>query len=141
MKNRVFVLSILILVFVGFCSALFGQESKEDKALEAAKVWLKLIDNGEYEKSWQTAAEYLKNVTTKEQFKQSLIAGRSPLGSVISRTLKSKEYIAGLPGAPDGEYVEIQFQTSFENKHSSIETIASMLDVDGEWRVAGYYIK
>jgi hypothetical protein len=46
-----------------------------------------------------------------------------------------------LPGAPDGEYVVIQFATSFENKKSAIETVTPMLDSDGEWRVSGYFIK
>lgn len=34
----------------------------------------------------------------------------------------------------------IQFETSFENKGSAVETVTSMLEKDGTWRVAGYYI-
>jgi hypothetical protein len=44
-------------------------------------------------------------------------------------------------GPPDGEYVVIQFETSFENKKSAIETVTPMLDQDGKWRVSGYFIK
>ncbi len=44
-------------------------------------------------------------------------------------------------GAPDGEYVVIQFETSFEHKRSAIETVTPMMDRDGKWRVSGYYIK
>ena len=43
--------------------------------------------------------------------------------------------------SPDGQYVVIQFTSSFENKKSAIETITPMLDPDGQWRVSGYYIK
>jgi hypothetical protein len=43
--------------------------------------------------------------------------------------------------APDGEYVVIQFEASFENKKSAIETVTPMLDKDGNWRVSGYYVK
>ena len=46
-----------------------------------------------------------------------------------------------LPGAPDGEYVVIQFEASFGNKRASVETVTPMLDKDGQWRVSGYYIK
>ncbi|HWN92533.1 MAG TPA: DUF4019 domain-containing protein, partial [Verrucomicrobiae bacterium] len=46
-----------------------------------------------------------------------------------------------LPGAPDGEYVVIQYETAFENKASAVETITPMLDKDGSWRISGYYIK
>jgi Protein of unknown function (DUF4019) len=68
-------------------------------------------------------------------------AVRSPLGKVISRKLKLKQYATSLPGAPDGKYVVIQFETSFEKKKSSVETITPMKEKDGTWRVSGYYIK
>jgi hypothetical protein len=64
-----------------------------------------------------------------------------PLGKVILRQLKIKAYQTTLAGAPDGQYVVIQFETSFQNKRSAIETVTPMLDKDGQWRVSGYYIK
>src|SRR3990172_8443962 len=45
------------------------------------------------------------------------------------------------PGAPDGQYVVIQYETSFERKSSAIETITPIREKDGKWRVAGYYIR
>ena len=111
------------------------------KALDAAKKWLALVDSGEYLKSWETAAGYFKAAVSEKQWEQTLTAVRGPLGKVISRKLKSKQYTETLPGAPDGKYVVIQFETSFEKKKSSIETITPMKDKDGIWRVSGYYIK
>ena len=75
------------------------------------------------------------------QFDPMVAAARKPLGKLVSRDLKSARYAASLPGAPDGEYVVIQFATSFENKKSAIETITPMRGADGKWRVSGYYIK
>ena len=118
-----------------------ASEEKEDKAVEAAKTWLALIDEEKYGESWETAAVYFKNATTKEKWEQMLTAVREPLGKLVSRELKSKIYKKSLPGAPDSEYVVIQFTTSFENKKSGIETVTPMLDRDGKWRVSGYYIK
>jgi hypothetical protein len=46
-----------------------------------------------------------------------------------------------LPGAPEGRYVVIQYETVFENKASAVETITPMLDPDGAWRVSGYLIR
>jgi hypothetical protein len=60
---------------------------------------------------------------------------------MVARELKSKQYTKTLPGAPDGEYVVIQYKTTFENKKSAIETVIPMLEKDGRWRVSGYYIK
>jgi hypothetical protein len=60
---------------------------------------------------------------------------------MVSRELISKTYAQSLPDAPDGEYVVIQFKTSFEYKNTAIETVTPMLDNDGIWRVSGYYIR
>ncbi len=46
-----------------------------------------------------------------------------------------------VPGAPDGEYVVIQFDTQFENKAAAVETVTPMREKDGSWRVSGYFIK
>ncbi len=55
--------------------------------------------------------------------------------------MKSKQYATSLPGAPDGQYVVIQYKTAFENKKAGVETITPMLDKDKKWRVSGYFIK
>jgi hypothetical protein len=60
---------------------------------------------------------------------------------MVSRTLKSASYAKSLPGAPDGEYVVIQFDATFEKKQSAIETVTPMKEPDGRWRVSGYFIK
>jgi len=115
--------------------------SAESAAVEAAQRWLKLIDDGDYGKSWDEAAGIFKSAVTKEQWESSVKAVRIPLGKVISREVRSKVYTKRLPGAPDGEYVVIEFNTSFENKKAAVETVTPTLDKDGIWRVSGYYIK
>lgn len=137
--------AVIGMVILGLClsynSMTMASEEKGDRAVEAAKTWLALIDKGKYGESWETAAVYFKNATTKEKWEQMLAAVRKPLGKLVSRELKSKTYKKSLPGAPDGEYVVIQFNTVFENKKSAVETITPMLDKDSKWRVSGYYIK
>jgi hypothetical protein len=114
---------------------------QEKAAQEIAGAWLQLVDAGEYEKSWNEAADYFKGAVSKEDWEKSLEAGRKPLGKLLSRTVTSAKYATSLPGAPDGEYVVIQYETSFENKQSAVETVTPMKDADGAWRVSGYYIK
>jgi hypothetical protein len=60
---------------------------------------------------------------------------------MVSRKFKSAQYTKSVPGAPDGEYVVLQFDTSFANKKEAVETVTPMLDPDGKWKVSGYYIK
>ena len=114
---------------------------KEEQAIAAAEVWLEMVDAGDYSESWEASAELFRKVVSREQWVQSLLGVRAPLGKLVSRELASKQYATELPGAPDGEYVIIQFATSFENKKTAVETITPMLAPGGSWKVSGYFIK
>jgi hypothetical protein len=113
----------------------------EKAAKESARAWLELIDAEKYDQSWQEAALYVRNLVPKDDWQRSMQGARLPLGKLVSRELKSTRYTTSAPGAPDGQYVIIQYNTSFENKKSAVETVTPMLDQDGKWRVSGYYIK
>ena len=113
----------------------------ENEAQAAAEVWLSFIDTGDYKMSWKTAAESFQVAVDKDDWGKTLRTVREPLGPVRSRTLKAKQYAPRLPGAPDGEYVVLQYTTVFEHKAETVETVTPMRQPDGTWRVAGYYIR
>jgi len=109
--------------------------------VNSAEAWLSLIDNQKYEESWIESAELFRNAISAPQWQSTVENVRKPLGELVSREVKAKNYKTSLPGVPDGEYVVIQFKSSFTNKKSSIETVTPMIDKDGRWRVSGYFIK
>jgi len=121
------------------------QQAKDAQAItaavEAAKSWLQLVDDGAYGQSWAQAAEYFRNNVSEDKWERAIEPVRKPLGKTLSREVKNSTYTTEVPGAPDGKYVIIQFETSFENKRSAVETVTPMLGSDGQWRVSGYYIK
>lgn len=137
-KIAVVVIMVLILSTV---SAGAGSPEKEATAAIAAEKWLGIVDGEKYVESWSEAAELFRNAVKQEQWEQLLRVSRKPLGRLVSRKIKTKTYTTSLPGAPDGEYVVFQFESSFENKKSAVETVTPMLEADGKWRVSGYYIK
>jgi hypothetical protein len=116
-------------------------EAAESEALEAAENWLSLIDQDKINESWQQAASMFKTAVTAEQWQASVKAAQAGIGKPVSRRLKSKQYAEELPGVPDGEYVVIVFDTSYEKKKNGTETVTPMKDIDGQWRVAGYFVK
>ncbi len=136
---------MICLVVVGLILSITNvnadNSEKEKTAASSAEKWLGMIDEGKDAQSWKEAAEPFRIAVKQEQWEQSLQVVRKPLGKLISRKIKSKTYRTSLPGAPDGEYVVIQFESSFEKKKSAVETVTSMLEKDGKWRVSGYYIK
>jgi len=116
-------------------------DSPEDAAQKAAESWLKLMDDGKYGESWDAAAAIFKSAVTREQWAQAAGSVRSAVGKLQSRKLKSREFSATLPGAPAGQYVTIQYDSTFEKKGDALETFVATLDADGTWRAAGYFIK
>jgi len=140
MKSVMRTLTFLSLALALAPGASFAGEA-EDQAVGAAEEWIALVDQGEYEESWEEASTLLKSVVTVDQWRQALIGARKPFGELKSRKLKNAEYVTSMPGAPDGEYVVIQFDTSFSKKETAVETITPLKDEDGVWRVSGYFIK
>jgi hypothetical protein len=113
-----------------------------DPAAERVAIdWLALADRGEAAASWEAAASLFRRAVSAQQWEQSLGAARAPLGAVVSRRLESARAATELPGAPDGEYVVFQFNTTFEHKRAATETVTPMRDTDGQWRVSGYFIR
>jgi hypothetical protein len=139
MRRLAMVLLVLSIVLPGCAKK--GDTDAESQAEESSMAWLELVDAGDYTASWEEAAGYFKGAVNRETWRQTVSAVRQPLGPVLSRQLRSKAYTTTLPGAPDGEYVVLEYDTVFENKEAAVETITPMKDEDGEWRVSGYYIK
>lgn len=134
-------LSVLVL---SLCvSALFahGADSPARSAQTAAETWLGLVDAGEYATSWREASAYFQGAVAESAWTASLNGIRKPLGPVVSRHLQSVQHTTSVPGAPDKNYVVLQFETRFEHKQAAMETVTVRQEQDGTWKAAGYYIK
>jgi hypothetical protein len=112
-------ISVLIVMFLisSIGLAVAGDSEKEKSALKSAEKWLGIVDTGKYVESWNEAAGLFKNAVKQEQWEQSLQAVRKPLGKLVLRKVKTKTYRTSLPGAPDREYVVIQFESTFEKRN------------------------
>jgi hypothetical protein len=150
MKNKFYIILFSLLLILLSCSSNKAvlQQNQEDPAINqykikaaisAAEEWLELLDSGSYKQCYEISAELLKNAVTKESLSQSLATAVEPLGKLSKRTLIASEYFKVLPGAPEGEYVVLQFSSHSENSKNVVETITPMLD-EGVWKVSGYYI-
>ena len=132
---------VAVLVLSGAWIQGFAADEPVAAAQAAAQAWLGLIDGGKYAQSWSTAAGHFRAALAQAQWESQVAAVRGSLGAVKSRRVASAKFTRSLPGAPDGEYVVIQFTTSFEHKAEATETVTSTKDADGQWRVGGYFIR
>jgi len=134
-----FLLAVLMTAVAG-CRPPSNPEA-EAAALKAAKAWVLLIDEGRYAESWDASSSYFQNLVSKEEWTNQLRGVRGPLGKNLSRQVKARQYRTTLPGAPDGEYVIVQFQSSFEHKNAALEGVTPVREKDGTWRAMGYVVK
>ena len=118
-----------------------SKSESETAVVSTAQSWLALIDDGRYSESWKEASAIVQGAVTEAAWENSMNTFRKPLGNLVLRKLKSAQHMTELPGATDGQYVVMQFETSFTNKKSAIETVTFMLEKDGQWKSAGYFIK
>jgi hypothetical protein len=111
-----------------------------EQAKQAATRWLAAADQGNGSMTWDQAAGPFQAAVSKGVWSDALTKVREPFGAMKSRELVSADYTKTLPGAPEGEYVLIQYSTKFE-KGNAVETVTPMRDKDGSWKVSGYYVK
>ena len=142
MKRRDFVTAVGMLSAAALAPGrLSAAETPEEAAKTAADAWLALVDKEQYAESWDQAAKAFKGAVTRDKWKEAAAAARTPLGKVVSRKLKSRQYTESLPRAPAGRYVIIEYDTEFEKKPAAVEIVTPMADPDGTWRVSGYFIR
>ena len=133
--------SLVLAVFAFSREARAAAQSHEQAGRVAAEEWLKLVDAGSFPESWQKLEPAFGKKVGKKKWVAGLNEIRGPLGKLTSRSLKSAEYTKELSGAPEGEYVVIEFSAAFEKKKEATEKVTLLLGADLTWRVAGYSVK
>jgi Protein of unknown function (DUF4019) len=118
-----------------------AQGSPNAAAQQAAEQWLTLVDAGKYAESWDAAAPILKNNTGRKDWIAYLKDKRERLGKVVTRKLLKADPLKNVPGLPPGQFVGMQYLTSFEKLKKGVEVVVPVLDQDGKWRVSEYVVQ
>jgi hypothetical protein len=118
-----------------------GEVPSPEAGVAAANAWLELVDQSNYARSWQDASSFFRSQISQDRWESRINEVRAPLGPLVSRKLGITEPTRTLPGSPDGHYLVLQYQSSFAHKRKAIETVVMMLDEDGHYRTAGYFIR
>ena len=141
MKRILWILSALAVGSVILVSLLAADSAETKAAQQSAQAWLALVDAAAVRRELGRGAQLFKQALSPAQWESAARprAGRSASSSRGSSRARSTG--ERCPGAPDGEYVVIQYASSFENKKAAVETVTPMKDKDGVWRVSGYFIK
>lgn len=107
----------------------------ESAVSQAARQWLALVDEGQWQKSFAATTRSFQTLNTLQMWQSASESARVPLGRVLSRSFSGQESV---PAPPNG-YQLVRFKTDFANKAGATETLS--LAREGEsWKVVGYYI-
>ena len=140
----------LFVVLIGFAGAAAAQSMvpAQREALNAAERWLVPIDTGRYGDAWSMAAETFKAQVPRQAFRDGIAKIRKDYGKVVSRSGEKMAFRGEAPApeqsdapTPPGTEVAILFETKFAGKKNAVEEMTMVLEKDGIWRTAGYYIK
>jgi len=139
--KTVCILGVLVLSLFLWGIAVHAEDTFAQGATAAAETWLGHVDAGDYAGSWHEASAYVQGAITEQAWVASLTRVRTPMGPLLSRQLKQVQHTTSMQGAPDGDFVVMQFDTRFANKQAAVETVTFLQEKKGEWKAAGYYIK
>lgn len=140
---RTQLLSGLLAVFVVAAAPVSAPAQSNEQAVEAAKQaaqdWFVLLDADKYKATWEEGATFFKSKISAEQWAAQIRRAHRSLDSLQSRSLAAARYTTSMPNAPEGEYVFAQYRATYGDQNT-VETVSLKKD-QGEWRVAGYFIK
>jgi hypothetical protein len=142
------ILATLVVAFVACTSIAQTMIPAQREALYAAERWLVPLDAQRYGDAWAMASESFKAKVARDTFRVGIAKIRKDYGKVEKRSGERMAFRGERP-APDqgdapvktGSEVAILFDTLFAGQKQAQEEVTMVLEKDGIWRVAGYYIK
>ena len=130
--------SALLLLVLVLSVKIVSAQGPDDKARFAAEQWIVLVDDGQYDESWKEAAKIFQDSNPQSDWQKKAQTERTQIGQKTSRRLKDLKSAGSVKGLPAGQYYLVRYQSSFTNKKTALETITTVLEADGTWRVAAY---
>lgn len=120
-----------------------GAAEKKDMEASAAAAdkWLKLLDRGAYNESWEAASLTFKLKVPQASWLQILDVSRKGLGAATARTIAEQRPAIDPQGLPKGKYMVIFYNTTFPGKPNTNELVTLMQLDDGTWKVLTYLVK
>lgn len=132
----------MAIALLGVASPLEAQEDQAaniEAATEAAAVWLVLIDEGAYDKSWDVASSVIQAAMPRDEWGPTMRQERAPYDPISDRELVQSQFMTSVPTMPEGEYVRLTYAT--DTASGKVNEIVALVREDGEWGVMGYFLQ
>jgi hypothetical protein len=104
----------------------------------AAHAWLLLLDRKDWGTAWDASSAVFRQNVPLGTWMDNIPKAREPYGAFVERKPAEALYKKTLPGRPAGDYVTANFVSKFAKKPDVVETVTTVRESDGRWRVTGY---
>jgi hypothetical protein len=104
----------------------------------SAHAWLLLLDRKDWGTAWDTSSQVFRQAVPLATWMDNIPKLRDPFGALVERQPAEAVYKKTLAGRPDGDYVSVVFVSKFAKKDQVVETVTTVREPDGRWRVTGY---
>jgi hypothetical protein len=141
---RISVLYFSAAIALSLLGSAFGASSyqvvrPDAQALATANKWLSIVDAGNYAQVYAMFPARIKSggEALEKNWVDYLRARRAPLGRLLSRKFVKAGFSRTLVGSPDGYYEFLAYNTSFQRKAQTVESV-TLTKESGHWQVSGY---
>lgn len=115
-----------------------SHERAEQSARAAAQSWLRVVDDGEFEESWEAAASAFQERVPQETWEDRGDQLRDSIQTGASRTLTMVQYRNSLRQTSGGPFVILKYRSTPGDL--SIEEVVLTTRIDDTWKVTGYQV-
>lgn len=115
-----------------------ANEEKEKAGQLAAAGWLTLLDRRDWGTAWETSAATFRNAVPLASWMDGAPKVRADFGPLQERTPGAVAYKDRIDRMPPGDYVTVVFVSKFAQRGEVQETVTTVREADGRWRVMGY---
>ena len=106
--------------------------SAETAPVRAARVWLAMVDAGDWSGSYDATSPTFQSLNTRARWAEVAAAVQGPLGANIGHDLTVNEFV---PAPPSG-YQLVKFRSRYANRREVVMTITLEQHSDA-WKVSG----
>jgi len=134
-------------VLVGICLfiVLSGPVTAEvpppDQLSIQAARYLELLDQYRFGETWQEMSTLFQALGNQNHWQRRQKIIRSTYGSLVSRQFYRIDYRQSYSLSPDGQYVIVQFKSSYQNKAETIESVVFDCSTSSECSIREYVIR
>lgn len=104
----------------------------------AAQGWLLLLDRKDWGTAWDASSAVFRKNVPLGNWMDGVPKLREPFGAFVERQPIGATYKKTLSGQAPGDYVTATFVSKFDKNAEVVETVTTVREPDGRWRVTGY---